>query len=62
VTVDIGNQADELLYRLTEELPEELEVIETYYTNGKPDDGGEAFARMAFQGRIFKITIEPEGA
>ena len=62
MTVNIGNMADELLYRLTEDLPEELEVIETYYTDGKPEDGGSAFARMAFRGRIFKITIDPEGS
>lgn len=60
MTVDIGNLADELLYRMTDDLPEELEVIETYYTNGKQDDGGEAFARMTFRGQVFKITVAPE--
>jgi len=53
--VDIGNQADELLYQLSVEFPKDIEMIESYY-----DDDGSAYARVAFQGRVFKVTIEPE--
>ncbi len=57
----VGNLADEFLFHLTEGLPKELEVIESYYTDGKPEDGGGAFARVCFGGRVFRVTIEPEG-
>ena len=59
--MDVGNLADELLYRMSAEFPKELEVIESYYTEGRPEDGGDAFARVAFAGRVFKISIEPDG-
>ena len=59
--MNVGNLSDELLYRMTENFPKELEVIESYYTEGRVDDGGDAFARVAFKGRVFKLAIEPEG-
>ena len=57
--MNVVNAADDLLYRMSVEFPKEFEVIESHYGSESAYWG--AYARVAFGGSVFKVSIVPEG-
>lgn len=58
MSVDIGNLADEVLYRLTDGIGEDcpLEVVESAYST----EANTAWARVVLRERVFRVLVVPD--